>query len=307
MQIKSINIDCHFNDNGINSKPSAIFCSNHSTLLFLVSVVTLFDEESMMKLRATCQLDYHFSQPTPAVFLLRPQSGLAQQITQEEWQVTPPLPVTSYNDNFGNLCDRVLFPMGDYQVSLTVELCTSEWIDVAPGMPKTPIEQLPSDTMVYLLPSRYCLPEFLLQEAQMITQDFADGYDKAAAICTYIHQSFTYQYGSSTAETTALDTWQHKKGVCRDFAHLGISLSRALDMPARMVVGYLYQLDPMDLHAWYEVFIGDRWYTFDATQSAPKGGRAILGYGRDAADVAFATFFAPFELKDMKVNVEKID
>ena len=123
MQIKSINIDCHFNDNGINSKPSAIFCSNHATLLFLVSVVTLFDEESMMKLRATCQLDYHFSQPTPAVFLLRPQSGLAQQITQEEWQVTPPLAVTSYNDNFGNLCDRVLFPMGDYQVSLTVELC----------------------------------------------------------------------------------------------------------------------------------------------------------------------------------------
>ena len=118
----------------------------------------------MMKLRATCQLDYHFSQPTPAVFLLRPQSGLAQQIIQEEWQVTPPLAVTSYNDNFGNLCDRVLFPIGDYQVSLTVELYTSEWIDVAPGMPKTPIEQLPSDTMVYLLPSRYCLPEFLLQE-----------------------------------------------------------------------------------------------------------------------------------------------
>ena len=82
---------------------------------FLVSVVTLFDEKSMMKLRATCRLDYYFSQPTPAVFLLRPQSGLAQQITQEEWQVTPPLAVTSYNDNFGNLCDRVLFPMGDYQ------------------------------------------------------------------------------------------------------------------------------------------------------------------------------------------------
>ena len=150
MQIKSINIDCHFTDNGINSKPSTIFCSNHSTLQFLVSVVTLFDEKSMMKLRATCQLDYHFSQPTPAVFLLRPQSGLAQQIIQEEWQVTPLLAVTSYNDNFGNLCDRVLFPMGDYQVSLTVELYTSERIDVAPGMPKTPIEQLPSDTMVYL-------------------------------------------------------------------------------------------------------------------------------------------------------------
>lgn len=262
---------------------------------------------TMITLHATCQLDYYFAQPTPVIFLLRSQVGLAQQVLQESLQFTPQVPVTTYTDSFGNLCDRVVLPVGDCQVSFSVDVNTSDTIAVAPGAPKTPIEQLPSDTLIYLLPSRYCLPEYLWQEAKTITAEFAEGYDKAAAICDYIHQNFTYEYGSSTSKTTALDTWQHKKGVCRDFAHLGISLTRALDMPARMVVGYLYELEPMDLHAWYEVFVGGQWYTFDPTQAIARGGRVILGYGRDAADVAFATFFAPFELKRMRVNVEKIE
>lgn len=260
----------------------------------------------MITLRATCQLDYHFSQPTPVIFLLRPQPELAQEIIQESLQFTPPIPVTAYTDGFGNLCDRVVLPAGDCQVKFSVTVNTNKTLAVAPGAPRTPIEQLPSDTLVYLLPSRYCLPEYLYQDVKTITADYASGYDKAAAICDYIHQHIAYEYGSSNSQTTALDTWQQKKGVCRDFAHLGISLTRALDMPARMVVGYLYQLEPMDLHAWYEVFVGGQWYTFDPTQATPKGGRVILGYGRDAADVAFATLFAPFELKGMQVTVEDV-
>lgn len=260
----------------------------------------------MITLRATCQLDYHVLQPTPAVFLLRPQLGLVQDILQESLHITPQLPIATYTDGFGNLCDRVVLPVGDCQIRFTVDVATRELIDVAPGMAKTPIEQLPADTLVYLLPSRYCLPEFLGQASGMITANVAEGYDQAAAICDYIHQNFCYAYGCSTSVTTALDTWQQKKGVCRDFAHLGISLTRALDIPARMVVGYLYQLAPMDLHAWYEVFIGGRWYTFDPTQAAPTGGRVIVGYGRDAADVAFATFFAPFILTSMHVQVDKV-
>lgn len=261
----------------------------------------------MITLRATCQLTYYFSQPTPVIFLLRPQPDLAQTILQETLQFSPQTPVTAYTDSFGNVCDRVVLPVGDCQVNFSMDVKTNDLIAVAPGLPRTPIEQLPSDTLVYLLPSRYCLPEFLRQQAISITADVTEGYDKAAAICAYIHEHISYEYGSSNSQTTALDTWQQQKGVCRDFAHLGISLTRALDMPARMVVGYLYQLDPMDLHAWYEVFIGGQWYTFDPTQATPKGGRIILGYGRDAADVAFATFFAPFELKRMQVTVEKID
>lgn len=260
----------------------------------------------MIKLRATCQLDYKIMQPTSAIFLLRPQSGLAQHILHEDFAIHPQTATAEYNDNFGNLCDRMVMPVGECQIRLTVDVLTADAIDVAAGTAKTPIAQLPSDSLIYLLPSRYCLPEFLEQDAQQITENYADGYDKAAAICDYIHQNLTYEYGSSNANTTALDTWQLKKGVCRDFAHLGISLTRALEMPARMVVGYLYQLDPMDLHAWYEVFIDGRWYTFDPTQATPKGGRVILGYGRDAADVAFATLFGSVELSNMQVSVEKI-
>ena len=109
----------------------------------------------------------------------------------------------------------------------------------------------------------------------------------------------------SSATTDAIDTLEHGAGVCRDFAHVGISLCRSLTIPARIVVGYLYQLHPMDLHAWFEAFVGGRWYTFDATQGEPRGGRIVLAYGRDAADVAFISDYgnAPLEVSHMRVEV----
>ena len=117
-----------------------------------------------------------------------------------------------------------------------------------------------------------------------------------------------YQYGVSSATTDALDTLGHGAGVCRDFAHVGIALCRSLRIPARIVVGYLYQLDPMDLHAWFEAFVGGRWYTFDATQPAPRGARIVMAYGRDAADVAFISDYAaqPLEVVEMRVDVQAV-
>ena len=105
-----------------------------------------------------------------------------------------------------------------------------------------------------------------------------------------------------------MDSLDHGAGVCRDFAHVGIALCRSLQIPARMVVGYLHALDPMDLHAWFEAFVGGRWYTFDATQKKPRGGRIVLAYGRDAADVAFISDYGPqpLEVSDMKVQVSEV-
>lgn len=263
----------------------------------------------MINLQARCLLQYEFSQPTMAIFMLRPRSGQAQWIIHEQYRITPQptiATINEYTDMFGNVCQRTLLPQGLCSIESVIDVSTTGFIDVNPQAMPTPILQLPPDVLLYLLPSRYCLPEFMLQQALDITANFQTGYDKAMAICNYIHQNFVYEYGSSDNNTTALDVWNNKKGVCRDFAHLGMSLCRALDMPARMVVGYLYGLDPMDLHAWYEVFIGGRWYTFDATQSEPKGGRIIIAYGRDASDVAFATFFDNFVLKDMQVSVTEI-
>ena len=260
-----------------------------------------------MKLRASCVLKYNFEQATPALFMLKAVPGAAQHIIEQEFTITPAVPVQTHIDCYGNEGQRVLLSAGPCEVKNVIVADTSDVIDVAAGAPPTPMLELPADTLIYMLPSRYCHPQLMLEEARQVTQDYSPGYDQAAAICDHIHQQFIYEYGSSNITTTALDTWNAKKGVCRDFAHLGITLSRALDLPARMVVGFLYELDPMDLHAWYEVFIDGRWYTFDATQSTPKGGRIVLGYGRDATDVAFATFFGAFDLVDMRISVECCD
>ena len=124
------------------------------------------------------------------------------------------------------------------------------------------------------------------------------------AIRAWIHANLEYRYGVSDAATDALDTLARGAGVCRDFAHVGIGLCRALQIPARMVVGYLYRLDPMDMHAWFEAFVGGRWYTFDATQDAPRGGRIVVAYGRDAADVAFLSNYGEMATERLTVQVE---
>jgi transglutaminase-like putative cysteine protease len=142
--------------------------------------------------------------------------------------------------------------------------------------------------------------------ANEIAGNSAPGYDQVEAIRSWIQQNIEYRYGTSDASTSATDTAKQGVGVCRDFTHLGIALSRSLNIPARMVVGYLYELEPMDLHAWFEAFVGGRWYTFDATQKEPRGNRIAIAYGRDAADVALVTQFGAVQLSNMKVWVDKV-
>jgi transglutaminase-like putative cysteine protease len=156
-----------------------------------------------------------------------------------------------------------------------------------------------------MLPSRYCPSDKMFKDAQKVVGDAKPGYDQVEAIRSFIHRSIEYRYGASDGSTSALETLRDKAGVCRDFAHLGISFCRALRIPARMVVGFLYKLDPMDMHAWFEAFVGGRWYTFDATQPEPRGGRITVAYGRDAADVALFTEYGPIEVKKMQVTVSK--
>ena len=184
---------------------------------------------------------------------------------------------------------------------------TEDEIAVAADAPRTPVEQLPDDTLQYLLQSRYCPSDKMGDRAQRIVADTAPGYAQVEAIRQWIHAHITYRYGVSDACTDALDTLDLGAGVCRDYAHVGIALCRSLRIPARMVVGYLHQLDPMDLHAWFEAFVGGRWYTFDATQQAPRGGRIVVAYGRDAADVAFISNYGDLQTSEMKVTVDLVD
>jgi transglutaminase-like putative cysteine protease len=259
-----------------------------------------------MQLNAGCELQFEAQGPTPLILMLRPRSGAGQWIIREEYQIMPAVNVTEFTDMYGNLCQRVVAPEGPFSIHFSATVQTADHIDVAPGAPYTPVEELPDDVLHYTLPSRYCQSDQLGDLAASITENVEPGYDQAEAIRRWINENVKYEYGTSDASTSAVDTADKRIGVCRDFTHLGISLCRSLNIPARMVVGYLYQLDPMDLHAWFEAYVDGRWFTFDATQVHPRGNRITVAYGRDAADVAFTTQFGPMTLNEMKVWVDAV-
>jgi transglutaminase-like putative cysteine protease len=256
-----------------------------------------------MRLFAGCEIAFEASAPTPLILMLRPRSGLGQWVFGEEYLLEPSVPVVEYTDNYGNLCQRLVVPQGSFRVRTTASVVVADQIDVQPGVPFVPVQNLPDNVLHFLLPSRYCQSDRLGDLATPIVADSKPGYDQVEAIRHWIQTNVEYRYGTSDASTSAVDTAEKRVGVCRDFAHLGIALCRSLNIPARMVVGYLYELDPMDQHAWFEAFVGDRWYTFDATQEQPRGNRIAIAYGRDAADVALATQFGPLQLKQMRVWV----
>ncbi|WP_421827942.1 transglutaminase family protein [Larkinella sp.] len=262
-----------------------------------------------MKLFAGCELLYEVPAPAPVVLMLRPRSGAGQWVISEEYQIEPSIPVIEYTDPYGNLCQRLMAPEGKFKIQISLVVETADEIDTAPGAPFVPVQDLPDDTLQFLLPSRYCQSDRLGALAAEITETALPGYDQVEAIRSWIQTRVTYQYGTSDASTSAVETAEKRIGVCRDFAHLGISLCRSINIPARMVVGYLHLLEPMDLHAWFEAFIDGRWYTFDATQKEPRGNRIVVAYGRDAADVALATQYGAMTLEEMRVWVEekKID
>jgi transglutaminase-like putative cysteine protease len=259
-----------------------------------------------MRLHAGCQLWFEALEPSPLILMLRPRSGLGQRVVQEDYRFEPNCPSTDYVDTYGNLCQRLLVPQGNFHVDHRVTVETPDYIDVEPGAAFVPVQDLPDYALQFLLPSRYCQSDLLGDLANEIVCDLESAYDQVEAICRWIHTHIEYRYETSNTSTSALETEKNRLGVCRDFVHLGIALCRSLTIPTRMVVGYLYQLEPMDLHAWFEAFVGDRWYTFDATQSEPRGNRITIAYGRDAADVALATQFGPISLTEMKVWVSSV-
>lgn len=259
-----------------------------------------------MHLRASCTFSMYTEMHASSIFMLRPRSGSAQLISSEVFLISPQVPVTEYIDAYGNLCQRLTIPPGEFLLESSVMAECSADVDVHPSAGYTPVEQLPDYALQFLLPSRYCESDKMTNLAAEITGGILPGYQQVEAIRNWVHSHFHYQYGVTNSSTSAWDVMETRIGVCRDYAHVAIALCRNLDIPARMVVGYLYKLIPMDLHAWFEAFVGGRWYTFDATQTTPVGGRIIMAYGRDAADVAFASHFGMVELKKMEVKVEEM-
>lgn len=256
-----------------------------------------------MRLRAECDMTVEAPEPCAAIAMLRPRSGDAQWLISERYRFDPPVRPTEFVDVYGNLCQRFVVPQGTLRIRFDAVVETDDRIAVDPEADIVPVNELPADTLQYLLQSRYCPSDKTLQRAQDVVAGHATGYAQVEAIRAWIHDNTAYRYGVSDATTDALDTLAAGAGVCRDFSHVGITMCRNLGIPARMVVGYLHKLDPMDLHAWFEAYIGGRWYTFDATQDEPRGGRIVVAYGRDAADVAIISNYGVLQTASMSVSV----
>jgi len=261
-----------------------------------------------MWLHASCLLEFNIHVPTPFIFMLHPRSGSQQWIISEQYIITPNVSVFEFTDGFGNLCQRLVAPEGYFSVFTSVEIKTAEASDIGFGAPFIEVQELPNETLPFLYPSRYCESDRFTEMAASIVAGHAAGYDQCAAIVEYIQNTIAYTPGAGQRIISATELNQLGSGVCRDLAHLGIACCRALSIPARMVVGYLEALQPMNLHAWFEAYVGNRWYTFDPTQKSLQGGRIAIAYGRDAADVAIYTQFGdPVTLLNMYVNVERLN
>ncbi len=246
-----------------------------------------------MWLNTSCELSFQIEYPTPFVLMLRPRSGAQQWVASEEYLLFPNVPAFEFTDDYGNLCQRLVAPPGDFTIATTAKIKTSDDIDSAPGGAFVDIQYLPDSVLKYLLPSRYCESDYFNDMAVNVTQQAQIGYDQVAEIEKWLRDNIVFQPGSSQLPLSAIEVNRRQIGVCRDFAHLGVALCRSISIPARVVVGYLYGLEPMELHAWFEAFVAGRWYTFDATQATKHGGYVAIGYGRDAADVAIYNQFGP--------------
>ena len=260
-------------------------------------------------LNATCALSFEVDLATPMVFMLRPRSSPTQWVAGEEYDLSPSLPVVEFTDGFGNLCQRVVAPAGDFDVYTEVTVrVTGEPHTSSSSAGFVDVSTLPHDTLGFLLPSRYCESDRFGEMATEIVAGFDPGYAQVEAITDWVRNNIRNTPLSSTYPVSAIEINQRGEGVCRDLAHIAIALCRGICIPARLVVGYLLGLEPMDTHAWLEAFIGGRWHTFDPTQPDSGGRRISLARGRDAADVALYNQYGPLLLpKAMSVTVSQLE
>jgi transglutaminase-like putative cysteine protease len=259
-----------------------------------------------------CDFTYVAAISTPVIFQVQPIP--APHIALQGGQLTsdPAMDIRGYTDLYGNPCLRTVLPAGrsDFRYR-AVAVVPDQAEEVDEDAPELAPDALPDDTLIYILPSRYCLPDVLGDEAWSRFGGLKPGYRRVQAICDHVHSHLTFQYGSTTALASAADVNQTRIGVCRDFTHLAVSFCRALNIPARYVFGYLPDMDvppdpaPMDFSAWMEVWLGDRWWTFDPRNNMPRKGRIVIGRGRDASDVAMATTFGGPMLESMLVQAEE--
>lgn len=267
-----------------------------------------------MLIRAGYEIAYECAQPTPMLLVLSVHpSRRADLRSPERMTFSPPIPAEDYVDGFGNVCTRLLAPAGRATISTDFVIEDSGEPDpVVADAPQHAVQDLPTETLVYLLASRYCDTEHMTELAWKLFSSSPPGWPRVQAICDYVHERIEFGYAHACATRTAFQGHTDQKGVCRDFAHLAITLCRCMNIPARYCTGYLGDIgvppvpDPMDFSAWFEAYLGGRWYTFDARHNTPRIGRILMARGRDATDVAISTSFGESKLAGFKVVTEEV-
>jgi transglutaminase-like putative cysteine protease len=251
------------------------------------------------------------NQPTVSIMQVapRPQPGLS--IRNERWDTDAYH--YCYVDSYGNRCERIQLTGGPATVTYDAHVVIAQPADViVRSAAETPVASLPDEVLNYVMPSRFCLPDELGNDAWQRFGGLTPGWDRVQAIVEYVHNYLQFTPGGSNPWTTAADAYRAGQGVCRDFAHLAITFCRALNIPARYVFGYIPDVgipppyEPQDFCAWFEAYLDGAWHTFDARINAPRLGRVIVGRGRDAVDVALITSFGPLTLNGFEVRADEI-
>lgn len=267
-----------------------------------------------MKIRAGFTVAYDCAQPTPMLLALQVHpSRRVDLLTDQVLSFDRPIEAWDYTDGFGNACSRITAPAGLTTISTEFEIYDSGQPDnVAPDSIQHDIKDLPDDVLVFLLGSRYCETDRLADFAWSKFASTPLGWGRVQAICDFVHGHIAFDYQKADPLRTAYGAYTDKTGVCRDFAHLAVTLCRCMNIPARYSTGYLGDIgvppvpDPMDFSAWFEVYLSGRWYTFDARHNTPRIGRILMATGRDATDVALSTAFGVARLARFEVICEEI-
>jgi transglutaminase-like putative cysteine protease len=267
-----------------------------------------------MLIRVGYELVYGCPQPTPMILTLSVHySRVSDLVEPDHLIIQPSVPISGYRDSFGNWCNRVVLPMGRTRITTNALVRDSGAHDlVAPQAQQRPVPQLPEETLLFLLGSRYCETDLLSETAWKLFANIPAGWARVQAICEYVHGHITFGYQHANPTKTAFQAWRDRVGVCRDYAHLAITLCRCLNIPARYCTGYLGDIgvplnpDPMDFSGWFEAYLGDAWYTFDPRNLVPRIGRILIARGRDASDVAISTSFGANTLESFKVWTDEV-
>ena len=267
-----------------------------------------------MQIRVGFEMIYECPQPTPMILNLNVHhTRVSDLIGRDDLLFSPSIPTFAYRDSFGNWCTRIVAPQGNLRIHADVVVNDSGIPDViAPQAQQIAVPDLPEETLLFLLGSRYCETDRLSEIAWNLFGQGPTGWGRVQAICDFVHRHIKFGYEHARRTRTALEAYHDRTGVCRDYTHLAVAFCRCMNIPARYCTGYLGDIGmpppygTMDFAAWFEVFLDGRWYTFDARNNTPRIGRVLIARGRDAADVALSNTFGNNTLMSFRVWTDEV-